>query len=639
MNPPSIALRNFVRGLLVFTLLVVLWGTLVRATFSGDGCGQSWPICGESIIPVGVNAGKLIEFIHRVSSGAIFGVMVLVLFVWVWKVFPKGSQARVASLITLVTTVIEGWVGAKLVKHQYVAHDTSIERGYWMSAHLINTFILLGSIVVVAWYAHGKPSINWRNRGAIGWGVMFALFGVLLIGVSGAQAALGDMLFPSTGLIDGLRADLDDKSHFFVHMRPFHPFIATGVGIFIVLFYGWLAKRWQNPGIQKAVNFLIGIYAFNMAFGLANMLANAPVVMQLVHLVVADGIWISTLVASMVVLSEKSREEATTPAVIEEKIHAHATNSAVPASYAYIEGSDPHPVVVADPLEEKPLWKDYLALTKPRIISLLLFTTMTAAFIAARGWPGLTIFVALLIGGYAAAGAANTFNMIYDRDIDQKMERTSHRPTVTQRISTRNAFIFAMTLMVGSFGLLWSACNLLSALMALSGLAFYVFVYTMALKRRTWQNIVIGGAAGAFPPLVGYAGVAGKLDAVAWILFAIIFLWTPVHFWALALIIKEEYRDAGIPMLPVVRGDHATVVQIAIYSVLTVATSLLPLALKQAGIIYLLSALLLNAMLFVRTYQLVQCNEKAQARSLFKYSMVYLAALFLMFAVDKAYVF
>lgn len=174
-------------------------------------------------------------------------------------------------------------------------------------------------------------------------------------------------------------------------------------------------------------------------------------------------------------------------------------------------------------------WKDYLALTKPRVISLLLFTTLTAMFIAANATHRVTIglFLAVAVGGYAAAGAANAFNMVIDRDIDQRMKRTAQRPTVTQTIPTRNALLFAMTLTVGSFALLWGAANLLTACLALSGLLFYVFIYTLLLKRRTWHNIVIGGAAGAFPPLVGWAAVTGSLNLLAWYLFAIILVWTP----------------------------------------------------------------------------------------------------------------
>src|SRR5207237_1986519 len=168
------------------------------------------------------------------------------------------------------------------------------------------------------------------------------------------------------------------------------------------------------------------------------------------------------------------------------------------------------------------------------------------------------------VGFYMAAGAANAINMVLERDLDLRMGRTEKRPTVTQTIPARSALQFALAMMVGSFVLLWAAANLLSAMLALAGLAFYVVIYTLILKRRTWHNIVIGGAAGAFPPLVGWAAVTNQMSPLAWYLFAIIFVWTPVHFWALALLIKDDYAAAGVPMLPVVLGERVTVIQIGL---------------------------------------------------------------------------
>ena len=263
------------------------------------------------------------------------------------------------------------------------------------------------------------------------------------------------------------------------------------------------------------------------------------------------------------------------------------------------ELADAAPDTIAAPTTWRDLVNAYIVLTKPRIISLLLFTTLAALFIAndARHPVTLLMFVTVAIGGYMAAGAANTINMVIDRDIDGRMARTAKRPTVTQTISSRNALLFALTLATLSFGMLWQAGCLLSAWLAMAGLAFYVVIYTLILKRRTWQNIVWGGAAGAFPPLVGWTAVTHSLNGFAWMLFAIIFLWTPVHFWALAILLKEDYTQAGIPMLPSVRGERVTVVQIAWYTVATVAITLAPFALHYVGGLYLAGALVLNAIL------------------------------------------
>ena len=226
-------------------------------------------------------------------------------------------------------------------------------------------------------------------------------------------------------------------------------------------------------------------------------------------------------------------------------------------------------------------WRDYLTLTKPRVISLLLLTTVGAMFIAAEGYPGTWMLLGLLVGGYMSAGAAGVYNMVYDRDIDGRMRRTAMRPTVTNVVPTGRALAFAIALTLLSFAIIWASSNLLAALLSWAGIAFYVIIYTVWLKRTTWQNIVIGGAAGAIPPLVGWAAVTGELSLLAWLLFALVFLWTPVHFWALALMIQHDYEEVGIPMAPSVIGERATVMQMAMYALLTMMLTVIPFALSE----------------------------------------------------------
>lgn len=288
--------------------------------------------------------------------------------------------------------------------------------------------------------------------------------------------------------------------------------------------------------------------------------------------------------------------------------------------------------------------KDYLLLTKPRVISLLLLTTWAAMFIAKPGWPGLGLFLVTGLGLFMSAGSAHVFNNVYDRDIDGRTNRTANRAIVAGRITVLAAMIYGFVLGIGSFLLLWYWANLLCACMALAGLLFYVFIYTIWLKRRTWSNIVIGGAAGAFPPLVGWTAVTNQLHWLGLLLFAIIFLWTPVHFWALALLIKDDYKENGIPMLPVVAGDHATSVQIIYYAIITIAASLLPLVIHEgnafsAGWLYGFAAILLNGLLMVRCIHLYKKPDRSNASKLFHYSMIYLALLFIALAVDRSLLF
>ena len=305
---------------------------------------------------------------------------------------------------------------------------------------------------------------------------------------------------------------------------------------------------------------------------------------------------------------------------------------------------------VADPLTPAPAratWRDYLSLTKPKVISLLLWTTITAVFMAARGWPGETfgsglwLLMVVSVAGYMSAGSAGVFNMIIDRDIDLKMARTAKRPTTSGLISSRNAAIFGTALQVLSFVMLWVWGTPLAAWMSLAGFVFYVVIYTQWLKRTTWHNIVIGGAAGCFPPLVGWAAVTGDLNLFAGYLFAIIFFWTPVHFWALALMIKDEYREVGIPMLPVVYGDKMTVAQIGLYAIYTVVLSLMPVFFREVGALYFVGGALLGAWLLVLSWRLYRhvmaghAVERKVAVPLYLYSMLYLALLFLLAAADR----
>jgi protoheme IX farnesyltransferase len=281
---------------------------------------------------------------------------------------------------------------------------------------------------------------------------------------------------------------------------------------------------------------------------------------------------------------------------------------------------------------------DYVALTKPKIISLLLVTTLGAMMIAGEGFPSVWIVLWTLIGGALASGGAGAVNHFIDRDIDTKMGRTKGRPVVTGRIAPWQALAFGIALEVASFALLAIGVNLLSAFLALAGYLFYVVIYTLWLKRVTPQNIVIGGAAGAFPPLVGWAAATGELSAGAWVLFAIVFFWTPPHFWALALLIRGDYERANVPMLPVVRGVAETRKQIMIYTVIMIATTLLPLATGTSGPLYLVLALGLGGWFLYDAILLLREQTQRAARRLYLYSLLYLALLFLAMVIDHAFV-
>ncbi len=276
----------------------------------------------------------------------------------------------------------------------------------------------------------------------------------------------------------------------------------------------------------------------------------------------------------------------------------------------------------------------YVALTKPRIIELLLITTLPTMIVAQRGLPPVWLMAATLLGGALAAGGANAINMYIDRDIDKLMHRTSKRPLVTGAVTPRNALVFAIALEVLAFVELWAWVNLLSAVLAVSATLFYVFVYTLWLKRTSSQNIVIGGAAGAVPVLVGWAAVTDSLSWTPVVMFAIIFVWTPPHFWALAVKYKEDYQAADVPMLPAVATFKRTAREILLYSVILVAVSLLLAAVGHLGVIYIVSASVLGVVFVAMATRLwVRATPKA-AMQLFSYSITYLTLLFVLMAVD-----
>jgi protoheme IX farnesyltransferase len=287
-------------------------------------------------------------------------------------------------------------------------------------------------------------------------------------------------------------------------------------------------------------------------------------------------------------------------------------------------------------LRRRPAARAYIALTKPRIIELLLVTTVPAMVLAQRGLPPLWLIAVTVVGGALTAAGANAINCVVDRDIDSIMQRTQSRPLVQHEISPAHALIFALTLEVSGFLLLAVFANLLAGVLALSATLFYVFVYTLWLKRTSVQNIVIGGAAGAVPPLVGWAAVTGRIEWPAVVMFAIVFFWTPAHFWALALKYRDDYARAGVPMGPVVWGAERTHREILIYALITAAVAFLLVPAGAAGLVYALAAAVLGALFVLYALRLRRQGTAASAMRLFAFSIVYLFLLFAVMVVDQA---
>ncbi len=611
--------------ILGYSVLVIIFGAFVRASLSGDGCGVHWPDCYGSILPKGAPLQTYIELTHRTTSGFLI-ILSAALALASFRIFPKSSLFRKAGLLTLVSVLVSAAIGAALVLNRWVEFDRSMARAITMPLHLVNNYFLIGTLILLAMPGEVVNKIRFRKQGEVGglvWGSLAAMF---ILGGTGALSAMGKTAFTNElsaaqGLSDRLQLHMAADAHPLLKGGISHPLIATGAFILILLTCRQLVKRRPSDEVGFWSNMTSGSMVFQMVLGLVNLAASAPVALQLFHLAAAVFTFGSFSMMSFHAFAVTDSEETVGGSTAET-----------------FESQAEEPAVIKPNKGFMAVVKDYIALTKPRVISLLLFTTVLAMIIANGSWPPLWQMILVAIGGYMAAGAANTLNMIVERDLDVAMERTASRPTVTQRITNANALIFAIVMAVGSCVILTLSSNALSALLAMAGLVFYVLIYTLLLKRRTWQNIVIGGAAGAFPPLVGYAAVRGELSVFAWILFGIIFFWTPVHFWALAILIKDDYAKAGVPMLPVVKGDRVTVIQIVLYAVLTSVISVMPLFMGEAGMLYLAGAVVLNIVLLVQSLQLMRNTSAPRARALFKYSMLYLALLFIVIAVDRSWV-
>lgn len=283
--------RIFAWGVLVYTLAVVLWGAFVRATGSGAGCGDHWPVCNGEVIPRAPSLQTVIEYTHRVTSGLAL-VLSVVACVWGLRAHPKGHPVRGAAVASLVFMLTEALVGAGLVLFQMVAQNTSIARAYWMAAHLINTFLLVGAQALTVWWAGGRARLVLRGQGLAGVLVGTGLAGLLVLGVTGAIAALGDTLFPAASLAEGLAQDVSETAHTLVRLRVLHPVLAVAVGALLVAVGSVLARLRPSVDVKRSATLLAVAYAVQVCAGLVNLVLLAPVAMQLVHLLLADVVWI-----------------------------------------------------------------------------------------------------------------------------------------------------------------------------------------------------------------------------------------------------------------------------------------------------------------------------------------------------------
>ena len=594
------------------TILLVIVGVIVRATDSGLGC-PDWPLCHNQIIPPLDDAKAWIEWIHR-DIAVIIGFEILGLAILALLDHRDRPSLLWPSFAAVGLVGFQAWLGRETVRLG--------NSGESVTAHLAAAMTLVGLLAFLT----VRPSYPARIAGR-GSSQRFTLlaaftaaatFAVLLFG-SHVTATDSALVFPDWPLMGGsLVPPLADASSAMI----LHRWVAAVVGVLFVALAvaAWRTRRDERLIVRLAVGSAL-LYALQVVVGGLQVLTQLSAWTQTLHLALGAVIW-----AMLVGLTVVSYYEARTR-LVDPTPRTEGGESGAPAS-------------------TRDTIRAYVALTKPRIIELLLVTTVPAMVLATRWVPGLdwgswgVLVVWTLIGGTLAAGSANAINCYIDRDIDELMARTRRRPLPAHQVEPERAVVFGIALGVISITLMAVLVNLLAAFLTLVAIGFYVVVYTMLLKRSTPQNIVIGGAAGALPPVIGWAAVTGHVGIPALILFALVFYWTPPHFWALSLRIRKDYAAAGVPMLPVVRGIPETTRQIALYTVLMVAISLLLWPIARMGLIYLGAAVGLGAVFLWQAWSLWRrgASEEASTQgaiALYRYSISYLSLLFLAVAIDS----
>jgi len=599
-NPSIISYRRaaIAAGLLIYGLIVL--GGVVRITGSGLGCGPSWPRCDGQWFPP-LDLPTLIEIGHRWVA-ALVTLAVSLLAVIAWRHHRDNASLRKPASIALLLLVVQVLLGPVIVKLDLPPAVIVV--------HLLNAMVLLAVVVIaILRTMPGLPlqSIRVKHQdnplvhGTAGFGFLVILFGALVANLNAGLLCLG---FP---LCQGTLAPPVIAS---AAVHWVHRVLAYALVALLVVLVARL-ERHAVPAtrlVRNAARAALGLALLQVAVGAAMVLSLLPTGLRALHLATGTALWVALVV--MAYLSVRAAPEAEG----REGGRAGATD-AVPPSLA----------------------RDLVTLTKPRIISLLLVTTVAPMFITPAGMPSLALVCWVVAGGYLMAGGANAINMWFDRDIDLVMTRTRTRPLPAGRLPAWAALGWGLLLGSLAFAIFWFRVNRLSAWLALGGLLFYVLIYTMWLKRSSVQNIVIGGAAGAFPPLVGWAAMTGRIDLAAIYLFAIIFYWTPPHFWALALTKQGEYGKAGVPMMPVVHGDQYTKVQMLVYTLILVPLTIMPSVFGATGLLYGIIAALLGARFLWYSVQLLrETGVTPTAMKMFHFSLLYLALLFVAMGVDRA---
>jgi heme o synthase len=589
------------------TFLLVTIGVVVRATDSGTACPH-WPGCFEGQFLPALDQGfqVWIEWLHR-TVAVVIGLLIVAMAAVALRDHRDRPSIVWPSLAAVALVGYQGWLGRETVRLG--------NTGESVTAHLAAAMALVGLLMYVLVRSLYPARIG--GRGSSQRFTLLAAFGAiatfaLLLFGSNVTAANAWNVFPDWPLMGG--TPFPPLAGEAVVAHALHRWVAVVVGLIVasIAIAAWRTQRRNRALVGLAAAAAI-LYPIQAVVGGLQILTGLSEWSQTLHLALGTVIW--ALLAALTVAAY------------------YEARAGVPVGAGGVQTRAEGPRTLKDSV------RAYVALTKPRIVELLLVTTVPAMVLAQRGIPSPALVFWTLLGGTLAAGSANAINCYLDRDIDQLMARTRRRPLPAHEVEPANAVVFGIVLGVLSFAVLTLFVNLLSAFLALLAIAFYVVIYTMLMKRSTPQNIVIGGAAGALPPVIGWTAVTGDIGIPALLLFALVFYWTPPHFWALSLRIRKDYAAAGVPMLPVVKGIAETSRQIGLYSLLMVAISLILWPVARLGPLYLAAALVLGALFLRQAWLLWRQGSAAEASTaqairLYRYSISYLALLFLAVAVD-----
>lgn len=595
--------RGVALAAVVLGTLLATQGAIVRATGSGLGC-PDWPLCHGAFVPPSGDTHALIEYIHRLFA-TVGGLVILAAAIGAWTLRHQHRSLGLVAAGIVPLLGVQVMLGALAVL---------MELPPWVvTLHLVTASVLIGLVLAVAILARPRAGSAHDAHASLIWlaGITATMSLVVIAAGGYTSSSLSGSVCPEWPFCKNgeiLPAGIEGPKPLAHMVHRALAAVASYAALHLSLSL-W-RRRHEYPAANRLALSTLALVAANVAIGALNAVMRVPEMVTAAHSLLAQWVWVAALATTLSLLVHGSQE-------------ARGAMGTTTAAARARPGSVQFAL-------------DLFFMTKPRVVLELLITTIAAMVVAARGFPAATVVVATIGGGALCAGAAATFNGLYDRDIDRLMQRTKLRPIPADRLSVQTGWAWGSALFVGSIAVLGVGVGPVAAGLAATAFAIYVGVYTLGLKRRSPQNIVIGGAAGAIPPVIGWVAGAGTLDWSALVLFTIVFLWTPPHFWALAWVRRADYQRAGVPMLPVVRGETSVGRHILAYSVVLVASTLVLAPVNQMSWVYALVATVLGGIFLQRAWQLWRERTTPAAHRLFKYSITYLTVLFAAMALDVA---